>query len=236
MGCQRYQSWITDQALGALAKDREAELLAHVEECAQCSAALHRSRVLHQAISLGIAKTVSAEPSPDLAARVCQRIAEPPAPARFAALFPVVAGALVFAAALLAFWLRPQAPSRQPGAPTQSHDAAATGRNPSQPAAVIRRPLTELPLHASKGSVEANRRSSRTANTAPAFFVLVPPGELQAVVQFAAAMNSSGVVRAQLKNNMEETRDPLEVKSLQFPALEMTKLEDGQPESDSGSR
>ena len=236
MGCQRYQSWITDQALGALAKNREAELLAHVAECATCSAALHRSRVLHQAISLGMAKTVSAEPSPDLAARVRQRIAVPPAPARFAAFFPAVAGALVLAAVLIALWLRPQAPPRQSAAPSQSHDVAATGHTPSQPAAVIPRPLKELHLHSGDGPAEANRRSSRTANAAPAFAVLVPPGELQAVVQFAAALNRAGVLRAQLKNNVEETRNPLVVKSLEFPALEMTKLEDGQPASDSGSR
>ncbi len=236
MGCQRYQGWITEQALGALAVNREAELLAHVAECTQCSAALHRSRVLHQAISLGIAKTVGAESSPDFAARVRQRIAEHPAPARFAAFFPAVAGALVLAAALLALWLRPQAPPRRPGAPAQSHDIAATGRIPSQPAAVIRRPLTELPLHSGEGPAEANRRSSRAANTAPAFVVLVPPGELQAVVQFAAALNRAGVVHAQLRNNVEETRNPLVVKSLEFPALEMTKLEDGQPANDSGSR
>ncbi len=237
MGCQRYQSWITDEALGALAKNRERELLAHAAECAACRAALNRTRVLHQAIDLGMAETVSAEPSAELTARVRQRIAEPPEPARarLAAFFPAVAGALALAA-LLALWLRPQAPPRPPGAATQSHDVATAGQIPSQPTATIHRPPAELLRDSGGEPAEANHSAGRTQNPAPAFEVLVPPGELQAVVQFAAALNSAGVVRAQLKTNMEEPRTPLDVKSLEFPALEVTKLEEDHSASESGSR
>jgi hypothetical protein len=226
MGCQRYQSWITDEALGALAENRERELLSHASECAACSATLDRSRVLHQAIALGMAETASAEPSPELTARVRQRISQTTQPTRWrlAALFPVAAGALAVAALFL-LWLRPQAPPKAP-------DSAP----PPQSTATIRRPPTELPRHSGEGPAEMNRRLSRTRNAAPAFEVLVPPGELQAVVQFVAALNSAGVVRAQLKTNLEETRNPLEVKSLEFPALEVTKLEEDHSASESGSR
>jgi hypothetical protein len=238
MGCQRYQSWITDEALGALAENRERELLSHASECAACSAALDRSRVLHQAIALGMAETVSAEPSPELTARVRQRISQTtePAHSRLAALFPVVAGALALAA-LLAFWLRPQqAPPRPPGAATQSREIATTGQTPSQPTATIKRSPAELSRH-SRGELTATNLSlGRPEKTAPAIEVLVPPGEWQAVVKFAATLNSAGLVRTQFRANIEEVRNPLEVKPLDFPSLEVTRLEEGQPASETGSR
>ena len=75
MDCERYQAWLADKALGALDAGRDAELAAHLALCPGCRAALEREQLLFAAIHRGVAKSVSASPSPEMAVRIRRRVA-----------------------------------------------------------------------------------------------------------------------------------------------------------------
>ena len=50
MNCERYKASLTDAALGALEPARDAELRAHLADCAACRAALEKEQRLAMAI------------------------------------------------------------------------------------------------------------------------------------------------------------------------------------------
>jgi hypothetical protein len=74
MKCMRYQEWLADKALGALDARYEAELTAHLAACSRCRAVLDREQVLFAAIHRGVAKSVAALPSLEMAVRIRQRV------------------------------------------------------------------------------------------------------------------------------------------------------------------
>ncbi len=114
MGCERYKSWLSDAALGALAPAREAEWRAHVEQCAACRAELERERMLLAALERGLEESLSAEPSPEFAARVRMRVVEEAARPRawFSGWIPAGAAALAVLV-IVAVWLVHRQPSEQ---------------------------------------------------------------------------------------------------------------------------
>jgi hypothetical protein len=244
MGCEQYQSWMTDAALGALSTEREADLRAHVVLCASCREELDRSRQLLAAIDRATAVTVSAEPSPQFVARVRRQMAErnEPLRPRLAAWFPVAAGALALVA-LLAFWQRPQPSStRGPSnAPPSTHEIASTKSvTPSVPT-----PATILKSSVPRAGIALPHRVERTTPSRgtiappklpPALEVLVPPGEWQALAKFAAALKSGRIEGAQLEKHIEETRKPLNVVALEVPSIELPLLGAETPANESDNR
>jgi hypothetical protein len=215
MLCERYQEWMIPAALGGLSPERGRELRAHVEVCVQCRAEFERVKALTGAIDRGVAASVSVQPSPDLAARVRARIAESPAPASwpFARWMPLAAGTLA-AAAVLALWLRPRATS----APPQKAPPVATTRSAS--------PSEALPLRAERAASPRMSRPNRqqARESVAGLQVLVPPGEWNAVVRLAAAVNQGSVDGRQLVAAAEKSRAELGVNELQIAPLEIPLL------------
>src|SRR5271157_1521903 len=74
MECKRYEPWSADKVLGALDARRDAELTAHLAGCSRCRAALDREQLLFAAIHRGVAKSVEPSPSPEMAARIRERV------------------------------------------------------------------------------------------------------------------------------------------------------------------
>jgi hypothetical protein len=244
MGCEQYQSWMMDAALGALSAEREADLRAHVVLCASCREELDRSRQLLAAIDRATAVTVSAEPSPQFVARVRRQIAgmnEPLRP-RLAAWFPVAAGALALVA-LLVFWQRPQPSSTRGTAnspPSTQEIVSTKSVTPS-----VRAPGTTSKSSVPRAEIALPHRVERTTpgpgtiappKLPPALEVLVPPGEWQALAKFAAALDSGHIEAAQLEKHIEAARLPLDVAALDFPSIEMPLLGAQTPANESDNR
>lgn len=215
MLCERYQEWMIPAAFGGLAPERGRELQAHVAVCAPCRAELERVKALTGAIDRGVAASVSAQPSPDLASRVRARIAGSPAPASwpFARWMPLAAGALA-AAAVLALWLRPRAtPAPPQKAPPVTAISAAS-------------PVEIPPSRAERAALPkmAHRNSVPARESVAGLHVLVPPGEWNAVVRLAAAVNQGRVDGRPLVAAAEQSRAELGVKELQIAPLEIQRL------------
>jgi hypothetical protein len=215
MLCERYREWMIPAALGGLPPERGRELQAHVAVCVPCRAEFERVKALTGAIDRGITASVSAQPSPDLAARVRARIAGSPAPSSwpFARWMPLAAGALA-AAAVLALWLRP----RVTPAPPQKAPPVAATRSAS--------PAEALPPHAERATLPkmAYRNSLPARESIAGLQVLVPPGEWNAVVRLAAAVNQGRVDGRLFVAAAEKSRAELGVKELQIAPLEIPRL------------
>ena len=117
MACERNKKDLMAAALGGVPANRRAELNAHLAECAACRAEFERQRELLAAIDRGVAASVAAEPSADLAARIREHLGEQPAPATswLSGWIPAAAGAMaVFV--FVAVWLA-RRPHIAPGNP-----------------------------------------------------------------------------------------------------------------------
>lgn len=221
MSCERYQSWMTDAAADELPESRAADLQAHVGECAACRQELQRVRTLLAAIDLGVTAQTAAELSPRFMERVRQRIRDRASVASWwnARWVPAVACAalLILAASVWTLWPRTGV----------RHELAASSAAPSPAQAV--RPAAVL---TAKPKITPERRGSMVALARPARKlnarrieqrdvpeVLVPPGQMEAVMQFAQALNSGQIDGAKLLADLKAADQPLEIKPLETPEL-----------------
>lgn len=223
MSCERYRDWMMDAAADELPENRAAELQAHVRECAACRQELQRVRTLLAAIDLGVTAQTAAEPSPRLMEQLRQRIRDEAfvTPWRNARWVPVVACATVLIVAASVWTLWPRTGAR--------HELTASSAAPSPvqavrpaAAATIAKPKIMPERH---GSVVALARPVRKLNArrierqpaAPE--VLVPPGQMEAVMQFARMLNSGQIDGAKLLADLKAADQPLEIKPLETPEL-----------------
>jgi len=223
MACARYKDWLSDAALGALDPARDAELRAHVAECAACRAALEAERALFAAIDAGLEAGVAPEPSPEFAARVRMRVAEepPPRPGWLTGWLPATAAALAVLV-LLVVWYFPH------GAQQRSPAVA--------PPAVAKQlpPLPAEPTHV--GSVPGSRRTAVERQVAAAALaggpavaknepeVLVPPGQWLAVSRLYRSVQQGRVNPESLLRPLPEVLpaiEDLKVQELKIPAIEI---------------
>jgi len=75
MDCKRYKRLISDSATGLIDPARDLELRGHLARCENCRLALERQRSLLAAIDKTLLQTLAAEPSPQMLARIRDRIA-----------------------------------------------------------------------------------------------------------------------------------------------------------------
>ncbi|MGB6821730.1 MAG: zf-HC2 domain-containing protein [Candidatus Acidiferrales bacterium] len=226
MSCERYQSWMTDAAADELQENRRTELENHVRECSACRQELQRVRTLMDAIDLGVTAQAAAEPSPRLMEQVRQRIRDeaPVAPWWNARWVPAVActAVLIVAASVWALWPRSGA----------WHDVTASSASPS-PVQAVRPAAVETTANPKitperHGSVVAFARPARRLNarrmklhlSAPEIpEVIVLPGQMEAVMQFAQALNSGQIDGAKLLADLKAADQPLKIKPLETPEL-----------------
>jgi hypothetical protein len=228
MACERYKVSLADAALGELERVPEAELRAHLENCAACRTAFDAERRLVAAIDWGVAASVAAEPSPELAARVRQRIEAVRVPARpwFAGSWigrwvPAAAGALVVLA-LVTMWLarrepaRPGKPESAKNVPSQHHSQSGAGV-PGE--SVTPRVLPVQPVGSAAGSRRPHIVRKVVLKAAEAE-VLVPPGQREAILRLYEAVRSG---RADAASLLAE-RGSLEPVALKIAPLEVAAL------------
>ncbi len=232
MSCERYREALADVAAGAPAP---AGVEAHLASCDACRAEVG---VLRRALAMAdeeMATLRTAEPSPELVVRIRQAVAESDgAPAwRLGWLWPAVAVAATVAVAL-AIW-----PGRgpQPGAP------AASNTRPERPAPVLPTVPPEAPHEGSAAPASfptAAPLPAPEASTGPASpsssrrprapwgealpEVLVPPGEAEALLRFAAHLQTrvvspDSLLVADLSAPLPEPKD-VEIRPLEIVPLD----------------
>ncbi len=257
--CAKYADWMDEAALGALASGREAELLAHAAGCEDCRVAYEHARELVALVDHGVESLMAGPPSAHFATRLRARIAEERVPSRsaWATWKPIAAGlAIALVAAVVLVSRGPQWQNRQP-APAVAHSEAAHNANPTlavspqAEAGLNAKPATNLlqgrrpPAgrsgsygSSSRGQALTARASSRRNlvhySTAPAQAeVIVPPGQLAAVMQFAEAIQSGRIDGKQVLTAEQQLDKPLAIQPLEIKPIEIGP---GFPSSDVSSQ
>ncbi len=102
MDCRKYKTWITDAAVGGLHPARYAELHAHAGQCEDCRSILERAQDLQTTVDRRIVQMLDVDPSPQLVARVRQRMAASVVEAETRRFGPASRWAVVTAVGILA--------------------------------------------------------------------------------------------------------------------------------------
>jgi len=235
-GCRKFEKSMFDAALGALPPLRERELFAHVGECDACRAAYRQNRELAAGIDRGLQSLVSGQPSPQFAVRLRARLAEKHAAPRFRWLAwkPVLAGAAVAVvfAVLVFSWPRkrgvslPQADQSRPNLASTAPPRPETLANPTSRETRGDRgyPVVQhRPAFAQRAV--AGSHSARPGNPPSEPEVLVPPGQLQALLQFAADVRAGRVNSKQLIAAQKDVDKPIEIAPIKFRPIEIKPIE-----------
>jgi hypothetical protein len=216
--CKKYSDWIADAATGGLAPSREPELLAHAAACEACRKAYQHARELAAFVDRGVESLVSGDPSAHFNTRLRARIAEERAAVRFnwAAWAPIAVGSLALAALLVVLLSR--APQHNSSPLAGNHEERAPGSsqtsNPSSAA-----PKTSLQPRTAF-AITSRRRSANRARSQPHEpEVLVPAGQLAAIMQFAAAIRSGHIDSDKLLAAQDQINAPLEIKPIEIVPL-----------------
>ena len=228
---------INDLALGELSPKSELELLAHVAECEPCREAYDHAKALRSEVDRGVGKLVEGEPSAQFMVRLRARIAAEPAPRRWSwdvwriweqgtrQRLAYAASAVVLATLLIAAVTG--LPHRRVSTPTVAEVVPST--TPSLHAAAAFPKATTTPDHSRKEVTSRPVPSSRIRREPE---VMVPKGELLAVVKFYEAVHNTPVDNEELYAAQEEPQKPLEVKPIEITPLE--PLEAPVDDSDKG--
>ena len=231
MNCKKYNMWMSDAATDVLSARQRSEFETHIRDCSRCREELARAHALLETIDRGVMAQVSVEPYPEFMARLRQRLSTEGAPrtAIWNRRVPVAACAavVIIAAAMWMMW-----PGRVKRAPVASTDPATksfVAANHSTPNA---NSVGAEPLRANRAPVTAavrrvvahdRRRFEREPDVAQ---VIIPPGEGEAVLQFAAALQSGKIDGAKLLAAQKEAEKPIVIKPLVIPPLGNTAQED----------
>ncbi len=225
---------VNDFALGELSPKSELELLAHVAECEACREAYDHAKAVRNVVDRGVETLVAGEPSPQFMTRLRARIAAEPAPKPWSLeawrvweqaspqhLYYAL-GALVLATLLiLVMTALPRrhvsAPAVAEVTPTSAPPSVATGSSKT----------SVIPEQPRKKLVSRSISSPRIRREPE---VLVPKGELLAVVMFYEAVHNRPVDSEQLYAAEEEPQKPLELKPIEITPLEPLET----PVDDSG--
>jgi hypothetical protein len=216
---------INDLALGELSPKSELELLAHVAECEACRESYDHAKAVRSEVDRGVGKLVEGEPSAQFKVRLRARIAAEPAPKPWswdawriwdpASRQPLsyAVGAVVLATILAVLVI--DLPRRHVSTPSVAEIMPTT--SPSPNAATAFPNATAIPDHSRK---EVTSRSVPSPGIRREPEVLVPKGELLAVVRFYEAVHSTPVDNEQLYAAREEPQKPLELKPIEITPLE----------------
>lgn len=238
--CHKYEAWIDDAALGALDPSHERELLAHAGECDACRDAHQHARELAALVDRGVESLVAGEPSPHFAARLRARIADEPPDARFTWFTwkPLTFG-LATAATVAALWVflapsHTKLPSKStrpvPNIASAVPIEVPTPAKPTTKAAESDRLYTtETPRHSGTRLLAQRRRHNIRPTQSPGEpEVLVPRGQLEAVIQLASDIRAGRldgkkfvVEQAEAQENIQKPIHiaPIEIEPIEIPPL-----------------
>ena len=230
MNCERYRGWMTDAAADELAENRRTELENHARECAACRQEFQRVRTLLAAINLAVTAQSAVEPSPRLMEQVRQRVRDEAAVAPWwnARWVPALACAavLIVAASLWALW--PRTDARHELTASSAAPSPVQAVRPTAAATTAKPKITPERRGSMVSSMVALARPTRKLNArridrqlrvpeVPE--VIVQPGQMEAVMQFAQMLNSGQIDGAKLLADLKAADQPLEIKPLKTPEL-----------------
>jgi hypothetical protein len=225
--CEQYGGWMTHAALGALNPMRERELLAHVGECEVCREAYRHACELAALVDRGVESVVAGEPSPHFAARLRVRIAEEPARTRFNwfGWKPAAAAlAVVLLVAALVFFRGTPRTNPQPAAARVASEANSNAARSSSQPKPHNEVASEQPAvaagHAQRPLV-ARRQSTREREPE----VIVPPGQLEAVMQLAADIRSGRIDGKQLVAANAQANRPVDIAPIEIAPLDTPRVD-----------
>jgi anti-sigma factor RsiW len=229
---------LMNAALGELTPAREAELRAHVEECAACREAFDHAESVSAALDGGLNSLVSGAPSANFESRLRTRLAAEPAPARISQFWPAWGPAMAAAFVVVALFLSVLI-SHLPRRASPPQEAHVADKTPAPPVVRAATPVTPslpaVPPHSRVAHYAVRATPAPPAEPE----VLVEPGQLAAALQFADAIRTGSVNASQLVVINEELSKPLAIKELQIAPLEKPHVDSNQsPKSaeDSSSR
>ena len=215
---------INDFALDELNPKSERELLAHVAECDACREAYDHANAVRSLVDRGVETLVAGEPSPQFVARLRARIAAEPAPRRWSweasriweqvcrQPLSYASGAAVLATILAVLVIG--LPRRHVSVPTV---AEVTPTISASPGVATSSPMTSaIPKQPHKERASVPAPSPRIQREPE---VLVPKGELLAVVQFYESVHTTTVDSEQLFA-AQEAQKPVELKPIEITPLE----------------
>jgi len=229
MACEKYIGWMTEAALGELSPRREAELLLHAGACDACREAYNRAKAIAAAVDRGVESLVADEPSPQFRARLHVRIAQEPAPVCSTwvgwvaaaqdsrRLIAATASAVALAALLLFVIAR---------LPKHSNPAPNVASRPStSPVAVVPQATPQPRAETPPELRHARHVRHPVLPRSPDPQILVPPGQVEAVLQFADAIRAGRVDGGQLLTAQDRLTKPLKIDDLTIPPIEIQELQ-----------
>lgn len=218
MDCEKYAKCMIDSALGQLPPSREAELIAHMSDCAACRQAFKRAKQAAELVDRGMELLVEDEPSPQFAARLHARMAEEPRIGSFwARQFPIAASVLLFVSvvAVVAMTYRKRVTDRRSEPSVASlASRAASGVNAGA------RPFVALRTLRPRVS-----RSHARVSMAGQPEVLVAPGEMAALGRFDEALQRYQAAGARLAAQHDDADQPMKLERLEVSPLEVKPIE-----------
>lgn len=224
--CKKFVAWMMDAAMGELDPRGECELLAHVRECASCREAYQHARELANFVDRGLESLVAGEPSAQFGSRLRARIAEERSAARTNWFTWRPAAAALALAALIAAVVLLRTPQPTISRPTPAQLAPNALSSAKLPASQLRRRGQSHERAAlaatvvSRGQFAASRVAALRASVQREPEVLVPPGQLKAIKQFAAEINAGHIGAKELIAADARAKKPLDIAPLEIAPLE----------------
>ncbi|MGB6483195.1 MAG: hypothetical protein WBE86_06880 [Candidatus Acidiferrales bacterium] len=227
--CAQFRECMADAALsGSLRSDFDA----HVRDCVACREEFNRVQTLLQAVNDGVSASVAAEPSSQLLANVRQRIAaqQHRAPAWWRQRAWLTAGGACVALAVFLFAARTlhkfnrslpnAAPNPIAASSTPGHSALPPNRSPAVESATSAPPRKPARVVVRHSSLRTLHRPALEPE------IIVDPGQTQAILRFAAALQSGQIDGAKLLADQKRAAEPLEIKPLTIAPLKIAALAD----------
>lgn len=238
--CKKYVGRIDDAALGGLDPSHERELLSHTGECDACREAYQRARELAALVDRGVESLVAGEPSPHFTSRLRARIADERPDARFTwPTWKRLTAGLATAATVAALWVflalsHTKLPSRStrpvPNIASAVPIEVPTPAKPTTKAAEPDRPYaTETPRHSGTRLLAQQRRHNIRPTQSPGEpEVLVPPGQLAAVMQLVSDIRAGRIdgkqFVAEQTEEQKEMQKPIEIQPIEIKPIEIPPL------------
>ncbi|HEV2616578.1 MAG TPA: zf-HC2 domain-containing protein [Candidatus Acidoferrales bacterium] len=242
MSCEPYRNWMTDAAAGELQGSRRANLESHLNECAACRAECQRVQMIYEAIDLGVTAQTAAEPSPRLIEHVRQRIREDAPVALWwnARWIPAMACGAVLIVAASAWILWPRNDAGRKLIASSARPSSTLAERPAPVASVVEpKVMTErrgtIATLARPARKFSTRRIERQRPVPEIPEVIVQPGQMQAIMLLARAVNSGQVDGAKLLAELKAANQPIEVQPLEVKPLVIAPLETPKLSSDKSS-
>jgi hypothetical protein len=235
--CGRIRGWMADAASGLLSDVRQSKFEKHIGECAACRSEFARIESLLERIDQSLRAELAVEPSPKLVLSVRESIAAETRSTQLtigwlgrnswlgaSGVCTAVVALLIFVVAHRAnrpagnFAPRPQisnsAPAHVPVAPSRSASAESI---PLRAPAHVREIKPRLAFARRESPRIPARQSSEPE-------VIVQPGQMQAILRFAAAMQRGQIDGAKLLADRTKAAGPLEIKPLTIAPLKIAAL------------